>query len=212
MKKFPLVDIEEAARTKDRILLAAVKLFAENGYAAVSVRAIADALNMTSASLYNHYKSKEALFDAIIDTVKTVYLDFYNRVDQTIEKASCFEDVINALFGELIDVYHLFIYYGVTLLVAEQSRNDKARRAFQDVYMKEGIDYSTRIFNECIERKWVKTFNTRSLATFFMNNILAGSLMRAQEGMNHATAYGSKQMFVDLKQHMLDSVEVIERY
>ena len=39
------------ADTKERILLAALKLFAENGYEAVSVRDIAGELSMTKAAL-----------------------------------------------------------------------------------------------------------------------------------------------------------------
>ena len=52
--------------TKERILLAALRLFAEDGYEAVSVSDIAQELGVTKGALYKHYKSKRAIFDSIL--------------------------------------------------------------------------------------------------------------------------------------------------
>lgn len=52
--------------TKERILLAALRLFAADGYEAVSVSDIAGALGMTKAALYKHYKNKRDIFDHIL--------------------------------------------------------------------------------------------------------------------------------------------------
>lgn len=52
--------------TKERILLAALQLFARDGYAAVSVREIAEQLGITKGALYRHYPSKRGIFEAIL--------------------------------------------------------------------------------------------------------------------------------------------------
>ncbi len=52
--------------TKERILLTSLQLFAQRGYAAVSVSDIAGALGITKGALYRHYESKQAIFDAIL--------------------------------------------------------------------------------------------------------------------------------------------------
>lgn len=52
--------------TKEKILLAALKLFAQDGYKAVSVSQIAGALGMTKGALYKHYKNKRDIFDHIV--------------------------------------------------------------------------------------------------------------------------------------------------
>lgn len=52
--------------TRDRIVAEAFTLFAERGYHAVSVRDIAAAVGIKDASLYNHFASKQALFDAVV--------------------------------------------------------------------------------------------------------------------------------------------------
>ena len=52
--------------TKEKILLAALKLFARDGYKAVSVSQIAGELGMTKGALYKHYKNKRDIFHHIV--------------------------------------------------------------------------------------------------------------------------------------------------
>ena len=52
--------------TKERILWTALKLFAENGYEAVSVSDIAGALGITKGALYRHYRNKRDIFESIV--------------------------------------------------------------------------------------------------------------------------------------------------
>lgn len=44
--------------TKEKILMTALQLFARDGYEAVSVRNIAEELDITKGALYRHYKNK----------------------------------------------------------------------------------------------------------------------------------------------------------
>ena len=53
--------------TKQRILDEALTLFSEKGYANVFVGDIAERVGIKAPSLYKHYKSKRAIFDAIIE-------------------------------------------------------------------------------------------------------------------------------------------------
>ena len=52
--------------TKEKILLTALRLFARDGYEAVSVGELADALGVTKGALYRHYKNKRDVFDSIL--------------------------------------------------------------------------------------------------------------------------------------------------
>ena len=53
--------------TKHKILDEALTLFSEKGFANVFVNEIAERVGIKAPSLYKHYKSKQAIFDAIID-------------------------------------------------------------------------------------------------------------------------------------------------
>lgn len=57
----------EAGGTATRILDAAEALFAERGFAGVSVREIAGRVGLNQASIYNHFPSKQALYEAVLE-------------------------------------------------------------------------------------------------------------------------------------------------
>lgn len=55
--------------SREAILQAAQRLFVEKGYPGISMREIADAVGMTKAALYYHFRDKEQLFLALLDSV-----------------------------------------------------------------------------------------------------------------------------------------------
>ena len=56
----------DGQRTRQAILDAALELFADKGYFGTSLRDVATAVGVRESALYNYFKSKEALFDALI--------------------------------------------------------------------------------------------------------------------------------------------------
>lgn len=53
--------------TKEKILAAALELFSQRGYEAVSVREIAGEVGIKESSLYNHFQNKRDIFDSLVD-------------------------------------------------------------------------------------------------------------------------------------------------
>lgn len=60
-------DVRSGEETRQRILDAAERLFAERGLAGTAVRDIARACDLTAASLYNHFDGKQALYEAVLE-------------------------------------------------------------------------------------------------------------------------------------------------
>ena len=58
------------SNTKEKILYAALDLFAREGYSAASVRDIAAQLGITKGALYRHYPSKRAILEAIVERME----------------------------------------------------------------------------------------------------------------------------------------------
>lgn len=207
---FRFADKRKPVKTKDRILLEAAILFAHHGYSAVSIRDIAERVKIKSASIYAHFSSKEEIFDVIVDNIKEIYLEYYQRNEEMLQTAASYEEVLDCLFAELKEIYNIYIYYGVSLIVTEQFSNAKARDVLNNVLIKVGIHYIKAKLDECIKKKWVKKFDTRTIATLLMNSILFGTLMRTHEDMKQKTAYNVTKMFTSLHRFMLDSVEIIK--
>jgi len=60
-------DTEDSRSTRERIIDAAMELFADSGYEGCTVQDIAKAVGIKAASLYAHFGGKEAIFDATLD-------------------------------------------------------------------------------------------------------------------------------------------------
>ena len=58
--------LSKGERTRHAILQAAYELFLENGYAATSVRQIAERSGLALGGIYNHFENKEAIFSELI--------------------------------------------------------------------------------------------------------------------------------------------------
>src|SRR5436305_11634457 len=58
--------IRTGSERRDEILAIAAQLFAERGFAATTVREIADAAGILSGSLYHHFDSKESMADELV--------------------------------------------------------------------------------------------------------------------------------------------------
>jgi AcrR family transcriptional regulator len=66
---------QRAVQTRERILAAAAKAFAANGYPAVTILDVAQGAGMTKGAVYFHYENKDALALAVTDV-------FYRRIAQ----------------------------------------------------------------------------------------------------------------------------------
>jgi len=92
-----------AKDTKKRIMNEALKLFANDGYEAVSVQNIADTLNITKGALYRHYKNKRDILDNIVDYMEEVELNRVKQYEITeTEKEALSEDYKRAAFEKII--------------------------------------------------------------------------------------------------------------
>src|SRR5215470_3442420 len=54
------------AGTQGRVLDAAERLFADHGFKGASIRAIVEAANVNLAAVHYHFRSKEALLEAVL--------------------------------------------------------------------------------------------------------------------------------------------------
>ena len=63
--------------TKERILEEALTLFAENGYNGTGVEQIVSKVGVKAPSLYKHFKGKEDILNALIDSAEERYEEYF---------------------------------------------------------------------------------------------------------------------------------------
>jgi len=72
-----------SAPTAERILDAAERLFAEFGFAATSLRAIAADVGIQNPSIYGHFANKEALYEAVLKrALGPIFGEFWGADDE----------------------------------------------------------------------------------------------------------------------------------
>ncbi len=93
---------ERDARSRERLLLAAVDVFDRKGYAAASVREIVEGAGVTKPALYYHFGSKEGILVAILQ-------EGARRFEQALTPAVSGEGTARQRLGALCEaIYALF--------------------------------------------------------------------------------------------------------
>ncbi len=143
-------------KTKELILDSALKLFAKKGYEAVSVAEIADAVGVKAPSLYKHYKSKQDIFDSIIQRINE--LDYEKAQDYDMPSSPAAED--SESYGDIspenIGVYAKAMLLHWTseeftcnfrrMLTLEQYKTPKMNELYQNYIAGGPVNYMADIF------------------------------------------------------------------
>ena len=116
--------------TKEKILDAALTLFAENGYNGTSVERIAESVGIKAPSLYKHFKGKEDILNSIIDAAEIRYEEYFGSADNIGEIPESSEEFVNATMGKIqFTIYDPMIKKIRIFLVQEQFRNERISEA-----------------------------------------------------------------------------------
>ena len=142
--------------TKEKILLTSLKLFAQDGYEAVSISKISGELGMAKSALYKHYKNKRDIFDSIINRMDE--LDYerareYNMPDGNMDEI--IKEYRN-ISTDKIRIYTEAQFKHWTeeefsslfrrMLTLEQYRNQEMSDLYQKYLVSGPIDYMTYLF------------------------------------------------------------------
>ena len=112
--------------TKDKILDAALTLFAENGYNGTSVGQIAKAVGIKAPSLYKHYKSKEDILNALVDSAEARYEEMFGAERNIGKIPESREEFIEMTMGRIsFTMRDPIIRKTRMFLVQEQFRNQR---------------------------------------------------------------------------------------
>ena len=112
--------------TKERILEAALTLFAENGYDGTSVEQIANIVGIKAPSLYKHFKGKEDILNALIDSAEVRYEEMFGSEKNIGKIPESQEEFIKVTMGRVAFTMHDPIIRKTRMfLVQEQFRNER---------------------------------------------------------------------------------------
>ncbi len=163
--------------TKDAILYNSLTLFSEKGYEGVSMRDIAASVGIKAASLYNHFNSKEEIFDGIMELMSVRYEETARKMHIPLGDLCTISNAyINISEKFLIEIASgLFLYFLKDdfaskfrrMLTMEQYRNEKAERMFKNYFINRAISYQSSLFADMIKKGTFKAFDPYIMAINF---------------------------------------------
>ena len=146
--------------TKQKILDKALALFSSRGYDAVSVGEIAQAVGIKAPSLYNHFPSKQAIFDALVESVAAQYTRDTNQISIHVQNAPQDIPVFTAITEDALyeKVRQIFEYslHNETIrrfrrmMTIEQFRSPELAALYSRRYVGRVLDYHAGIFRALI--------------------------------------------------------------
>ncbi len=145
------------SNNKERIFDVSIDLFSEHGYDGVSIRQIAKEVGIKESSIYNHYKSKESIMDAILD----YYIDRMMSNDIPVSQASenldvsfdyFYESGLNAFASQLKDEKMSKI---TRIILIESYHNEKMKNFMKDSIISQAIDSWMVLFDLMKSKKLI---------------------------------------------------------
>ncbi len=102
-------------KTRDRILDTALRLFNENGTAAVSTNHIAEALGISPGNLYYHFRNKEAIIRALFEQLFDIWDKLFALPDDQVPTLDDLLRLVRVNFDVMWD--YRFVYRELIVLL-----------------------------------------------------------------------------------------------
>ena len=142
--------------TKEDILIAALHLFAKDGYEAVSVSQIAGELGITKGALYRHYESKRDIFDHIVKRMEQGDGEQAEEYDMPADEKESMPEKYEEISMDNFLEYSksMFAYWTENdfassfrkMLMLEQFRNEEMQALYQQYLVAGPAEYVKDLF------------------------------------------------------------------
>lgn len=163
--------------TKEIILFKALNLFADKGYDGVTVRDIANEVGIMQSSLYKHYKSKQEIFDTLVQKMQTQFYEAslsFQLPEGSLEKisndyAQGGHEILKTISASIFHYYLCDPYASQfrKMLTLERYKNKDIENIYREIYIDSVIAYQTTLFAEMINQGFMKKADPEVMALQF---------------------------------------------
>ncbi|WP_248924640.1 TetR/AcrR family transcriptional regulator [Paenibacillus hamazuiensis] len=163
-----LFPVKDTASTKRKIFETAIDLFSRHGYSAVSVRHITKQVGIKESALYNHFKTKDDLLEAIYSVFRTELrqkgLPPVEKLDEILQQMTPEQFLIWGFETFKQSVQDPLAAKIWRILNIEQFRDQRARMIILDDIYKGTIDFLEAAFKILIQKGAIRGHDPRQLA------------------------------------------------
>ena len=164
--------------TKQKILDKALELFSAQDYDSVSVGQIAKAVGIKAPSLYNHFPSKQAIFDAIVASTAAQYEADTDQINIHVQNAAqdipAFTEITaDALFEKVRQIFEYSLHDNTIsrfrcMMTLEQFRSPELAALYSRQYVERVLAYHAGIFRALIAAGEITAEDPNALAMLYV--------------------------------------------
>lgn len=147
-----------AGDTKERIMEAALELFAQNGYLGTSMNDIAKQLGITKGALYKHYSSKQEILDSITQRMNELDTERAEEYEMPLDEPNGFAEAYAHTPTDKVRAYSIAQFKHWTedsfssrfrkMLTLEQYRAPELAQLYQNYLASGPLEYMSAIFRK----------------------------------------------------------------
>ena len=154
-----------AKDTRERILAAALEMFSQNGFAGTNIRELSASLGMGKSSLYRHFESKEAIWNALLDEMIAYYDARFGSTEHLPPVPESLEELVQMTM-QMADftIHDEKIVMTRKLLSIEQYRDERAKALASKHFLTGLTDMFTQLFAAMMDRGLLRRDDAHMLA------------------------------------------------
>lgn len=168
--------------TRQIILDKALELFSARGYDSVSVGEIAEAVGIKAPSLYNHFPSKRAIFDGIVEATAAQYEADTDRLQLHVQNVAqdipAFTEITEETLFERVRQIFLYSLHNESIsrfrrmMTIEQFRSPELAEFYSRRYVDRVLAYHAGIFRALIAAGEIRESDPDTLSMLYVAPVL----------------------------------------
>ena len=154
-----------AKDTKERILDEALRQFSQKGYDGTNIRELTASLGLVKSSMYKHYKSKEEIWNSLLDRMIAYYNERFGSAENLPPVPDTLDELV-AMTMRMVDitVHDERIVMTRKLLSIEQYRDERARQLATKHFLTGLTEMFTYIFDGMMNKGLLRNDDPKMLA------------------------------------------------
>ena len=160
--------------TKERILDEALRQFSQKGYDGTNIRELTASLGLVKSSMYKHYKSKEEIWNSLLDRMIAYYNERFGSTENLPPVPDTLDELV-AMTMRMVDitVHDERIVMTRKLLSIEQYRDERARQLATKHFLTGLTEMFTYIFDGMMNKGLLRNDDPQMLAFAYIAPISA---------------------------------------
>ena len=154
-----------AKDTKERILVTALEMFSQKGYAGTNIRELSESLGLVKSAMYRHFESKDAIWNTLLDELIAYYEARFGSTEHLPPVPDSLEELITTTMRMVnFTIRDETVVKTRKMLTIEQFRDERARDLATKYFLTGLRDMFTQIFAGMMDKGLLRRDDPAMLA------------------------------------------------